>query len=332
MADKKIDQPVSSGEDVQQSNPLDESISTHVPFGEDVSKTTEIEGEVSQSEPAVELKIGEEVAAAEEEKLSEEEGQRIIDERYKLPFQILALKIFSIVFLAFSVVAFFILSASLDESNKYFSLFGMSENLTIKHKHLKKQENSLSRNDKKLTKENNELRNRIDNKEFFIHRNVVKLIKDQRLNWVDREADDGKMIFGLIDGINRIQSYFNSSDYVHPIISGNSIKIEKISFTRDVTKFSVSATNIFGKIFYLSSEFIEMMNSSPLFKGGEILKFSRKTSKEGDEEMNFSLVLNNQRLGDKDPSDARFNEYLKWLGGEDIDTSSETKSARPRRK
>ena len=91
------------------------------------------------------------------------------------------------------------------------------------------------------------------------------------------------------------------------------VDVENISINRSGVTFTAEGSNLFGKIFFLNTEFVEMLNSLPFFKDGVIKSFSRKKSKSGEDSMSFSLQLKMQGSDEIDPADARFSEYLQGI-------------------
>ncbi len=265
------------------------------------------------AEVPLDTKTGKADKKAKEKTPSASEKKKKASASSKLPLWFQVLKQGSVAFTIFVFVSLFALKATLDPTNQYLSVFGMEQNTFLKHKHLKSKKNILEQDISKLSFKIGELQSRLENKEFFVHRKAVKEIKDARLNWVDRTSNEGKQIFGILDGVERIKDYFNSSKYFHPILSGNQIKVEKVSANRKQANFSVTGKNIFGKIFFLNTEFVEMINAFPFFKNGEIKSFSRKTTKGGDDEMQFSLSVAIQQKGEEDAADIRLEEYNAWL-------------------
>ncbi len=141
-----------------------------------------------------------------------------------------------------------------------------------------------------------------------------------------------------------MEDYFNSLDYEHPILKGNNVRVENISLDRKETKLTVVGSNLFGNVFFLDIEFVDMLNSFSFFKNGEIKNFIRKRDENGDEIMSTSIKLQMQQPSEKDEDDEKFEEYTKWrlgrinrpLSSEIEDSTSPTSpivpgpSARPR--
>ena len=223
----------------------------------------------------------------------------------------------SILAFIISLVGSFYLASDLDPENKYLALFGVSENTQKKYTRFIEQERKLKIENKKLKSSNEDLKKRLDNKNFFTQQSAVDMINGDKLDWVDKRNSEGDIVYGMINSVGRITTYFNSLRYQHPILyAGNDVKIDEISIDRKTANFNVVLSNIFGKAFFLSTELVDIMNSFPVFKGGDIKNFSKKLNKEGDYEMQFSLKLNIQFPNEKDNDDYRFQEYISWLSGE----------------
>ena len=139
----------------------------------------------------------------------------------------------------------------------------------------------------------------------------------------EKEEDDEFFIFekdeffdikyGIFDGVGRIAAYFEQTSPTPILGNYNFIIVENIKANRNEINFGVTSTNMFGKVIFLGTEFIEIINSFPLYKGGFIKNFTREQNENGDYEMKFSLKLNIQNKYEKDPSDIRFAEYENWL-------------------
>jgi len=142
---------------------------------------------------------------------------------------------------------------------------------------------------------------------------------DIEKNWkseIEDPVDEEISRYGLYDVMTHMLEYFNSPEYRDPsmIVFGNEISIGKISLNRKNISFQVKAANIFGRVFFLSNEFIEIINSTPFFRGGKkIQNFTKQENENGDATISFSMNLQIQQKDEKDPEDARFSEYKNWL-------------------
>lgn len=239
------------------------------------------------------------------------------------------LKPVAIMLFVTTLVGSFYLVSDLDSENKYLAVFGVAENSQKKFNRLDSQQKKLTAENNKLKSSNKDLKNRLDSKDFFTQQRSVDLIKGDVLNWVDRKDPEGDLVYGMINSLDRVATYFNSLRYQHPILyAGNRVEVSKLNIDRKGASFNVVISNIFGKAFFLSTELVEIINSFPVYKGGEVRDFSKKINKEGYYEMQFALKLNIQHPSEKDPDDYRFQEYLNWLSGETSSSTSSSSSTR----
>lgn len=221
-----------------------------------------------------------------------------------------------VLFMASLVLGFYFVSA-LDSDNKYFSLFGVSENTQKMHKRLSAQSKKLKAENQKLEKSNSDLSRRLNSGDFFTQQVSVDQVRDDMLDWIDRKNEEDELVYGMINSVDRLVTYFNSARYQHPILSvGNTVEMSKINIDRKGASFNVVVSNIFGKAFYLATELVEMMNAFPTFKNGSVQSFTKKLNKDGYYEMQFGLKLGLQVPGEKDADDYRFQEYVSSLARE----------------
>ena len=211
-----------------------------------------------------------------------------------------------------TIAVLLLLNADLDPKNKYFSTFGKPTNTAKTHKKIQKQTKTLESQIAQLSGENAEIQRRIQTEEFFTYQDIVNEIQNNKLNWTDKTDENGKTKYGMIDSILHMKNYLSSPYYKHDIITGNQITIDQIQLTREKAKFAVTGTNIFGKIFFLNTELVKMMNSYAFFKNGAINNFSKKLTTAGDSEMKFSLDLDIQTKEDEDKEDENFIAYQNW--------------------
>ncbi len=226
----------------------------------------------------------------------------------------------------------------LHNKNKYLSIIGRDNTFKI-HQAKSKENEGLNRDLDSIKSRVARLEKKIENKDYYEHKTKTDKIKSEMLEWVDRvekvesefsdlastDTDDGVetansedepeevVIYGIIDTINRVEGYFNSDSYRHQILSGNLVNVDKVSVTRKKISFTTSLSNLFGKTFYLGTEFIEMINSLPFYKNASVTSFTRKISKEGDEEMQMSLNVGIQLEGEKDPADKSIEQLREEL-------------------
>lgn len=210
------------------------------------------------------------------------------------------------------------LQADLLPSNPIFPLFGLEENMGRRAATLKSHKLYLQNQTTSERKKADEKENRIETKNYTIHTSTINALKSQQLYWFDSADEEGKIIFGMMDALPRLETYFNDKDnFEDPqqILQGRpgQISIESMSATRDGVTFSAIGTELFGRVFFLNIEFLQLANSFPFLKNGQIYSFTKSQNREGDEEMGFTVQLQRQKEKEEDPSDSRFSEYLEWL-------------------
>lgn len=246
-----------------------------------------------------------------------------LESRGQTPVTILVLKYVAIIFFAITWLFYFIIKADLDPKNTYLKLFAVSENTYLKHKNLNASQVDLSAAIKKSEAELVDYNNRLDKRHFFEHQAEISDIRSQStVQWFDHIDDEGNLRMGVFDSLEKLAEFFNARTYNstegkdgkitgRQILSRNDVELSNISVDRDNANFSVSGSNIFGKIFFLNTEFVEMINAFPFFKNGELRNFSRQRVR-GDEGMAFSLSVEIQQEGEEDAADERFVEFLDW--------------------
>ena len=220
-------------------------------------------------------------------------------------------------FLVISLAWFSWIFANISESNSILSVVGVKTNSGQEAKLLKSETLKLRAEKAKLTSEVAKISKQIENKNYTRFSEEIRDIRSQQISWFDKTNADGQLEFGLIDAVPRMQKYFNSRAYHDPsdILSGihGEVKINNLQVSRDGLSFSVDSSQILGKVFYLNIEFIEMINSFPFLKNGDIQQFSRQKNETDDDSMKFSVRLDRQLENEEDPYDIRFQEYLDWL-------------------
>lgn len=251
-------------------------------------------------------------------KLTREEREKLLARRRRASQIAGQLKKAALLLVVASVGFFLWLKADLDSENRFLSVFGLPQNVGIQHKSLLSQHRVLAEEESKIKSQIGRLRHQLETGQYSIYTPEINDIRSQQLIWFDQKKPDGGVNFGLLDSVGRMQNYFNNRSYTDPkrIIVGNSrINIENIAVDRSGATFTAEGSNLFGKIFFLNTEFVEMMNAFPFFKNGVVRSFTRKKNEIGEDAMTFSVKLEMQQLGENDPADIRFNEYLQWLEG-----------------
>ncbi len=285
---------------------------------------------------------------------SRKEQKEYLKKRNIIPIHILALKYISIIFLFLICGIFFWLKADLDPENRYLRLTGLQENTYQEHNTLSSKNKSLKDINEKSKKEIKRIEEKIKNKEFFeFQEEIDEIYENQNIQWFDKiDPDTGELTLGVFDSFEKIKNFFNDKNYYdishaegeisgRQILSRNEIEIENIVIDRTHASFSVKSSNVFGKVFFLSTEFVEMMNSFKFFKDGKLETYSRQKIK-GSNGMSFTINLKIQEKDEEDPNDVKFQEYEDWLESSKIinelyedsteDKTSNSGSKRPRRR
>ena len=249
--------------------------------------------------------------------LTKEAKTQLVIEKKETLHRIQLLKRIAFLFLVISLGWFFWLQMNLSETNSVLSIVGVKQNMGQKIKQLKQDKMKLTLEEKKTEKDIEKITKKMEEGIYTLHSEEVQDIRSQQIQWFDEVDENGEITFGLAGAIPRMQEYFNSRSYSDPdqILSGkhSDIEIENLQISREGVSFSVVASQILGKVFFLNIEFIEMVNSFPFLKNGTITQFARQKNAEEDDSMRFSVRLDRQLPGEEDPYDARFIEYTSWL-------------------
>lgn len=219
--------------------------------------------------------------------------------------------------LVLSIGWFLWLQMNLSETNTILSFVGVKQNMGQEIKVLKKEKIQTNLENKRMEKDIAKLNKKLEEDIYTLHSEEVQNIRSEQIRWFDEVDENGEILFGLAGAIPRMQEYFNSRSYSDPdqILSGkhSDIEIENLQISREGLNFSVVASQILGKVFFLNIEFIEMVNSFPFLKNGTITQFARQKNADEDDSMRFSVRLDRQLPNEEDPHDVRFVEYTSWL-------------------
>lgn len=206
---------------------------------------------------------------------------------------------------------------NISESNSILSTFGVQMNTGQEATKLKKEALSAKKEREAIEKNIKKLTNQIEDNNYTRFSEEIREIRGQQITWFDKANSDKTIAFGLADAVPRMQTYFNSRNYVDPeaIISGEHVLLDvsNLQVSREGVSFSVDSSELLGKIFYLNIEFIEMINSFPFLKNGKLEQFARQKNETDDDAMKFSVRLERQLSDEEDAADLRFEEYLNWL-------------------
>jgi hypothetical protein len=244
-------------------------------------------------------------------------GKGVEADEDAFPKGVLILKYVTLSLLLLNIMAIAWLKADLDSSNKLFGLLGLTQNLEQKYMSATQVHEDLFHENLRHTKTIGRLGKQLKTGDFSENFTQIRNLQAQQLTWFEEgEFQSDDFVHGILDSVKRIEEYFNSKNYYHSILTGgNYVKISDISANRRELSFSVDTSNLFGKIFFLSSEFIDVVNTFPFFKDGGITSFSRQKSKEGDDSMSFSLNLVMQGAEEVDLADVKFEDYENWRKG-----------------
>jgi hypothetical protein len=249
--------------------------------------------------------------------LTKEAKTQLVFEKKETLRRVQLLKRIAFLSLVISLGWFFWLQMNLSETNAILGVVGVKQNMGQEIKQLKQDKMKLTLEEKKTEKEIEKITKKMEEGIYTLHSEEVQDIRSQQIQWFDEVDQNGEITFGMAGAIPRMQEYFNSRSYSDPdqILSGkhSDIEIENLQISREGVSFSVVASQILGKVFFLNIEFIEMVNSFPFLKNGTITQFARQKNAEEDDSMRFSVRLDRQLPGEKDPHDARFVEYTSWL-------------------
>ncbi|MDH3324745.1 MAG: hypothetical protein OEL89_03845 [Candidatus Peregrinibacteria bacterium] len=262
-------------------------------------------------------------------KLNKAAQEKFLEKRRELPLNIKILKYVSL-FIAIIVFAGYgWLKVDLDPENSFLSLFGLPENTGTKFQKNSDEHKKISTENDKVLSKIAERKYRIENEDYFIHTKTINEIRNNQLAWLDnKNPENDRVTLGILNSFERMENYFNSKSYSHPILSGNYVEINNIALDRTNVSFTITTSNLFGKIFFLNLEFVDMINSFPFFKNGKIKNFIRKKDENGDDSMTASLKIQIQMPEETDPADEKFEEYEAWL----LNINSKKSSSKPKPK
>ncbi len=136
-------------------------------------------------------------------KLNKEEQKKMLASRKKTPIEILVLKIVAILVTAAAFLVFFLTMIDLDPENDYLSVFGLAENTGQKHTTLKAENEVHKESAIDLDKKIKDLKQRLENEDYFVNNDIINEIESGQFNWVDRvDEDTEKMIIGILEFSN----------------------------------------------------------------------------------------------------------------------------------
>ncbi len=248
------------------------------------------------------------------ESLSDEEKEKLFESKKAHKIKLEIIKDSTILLFVVVILSGLLLAADVNKNNKYFRLFGKSENTATMHKKLKRKNVDIISKVEKADREIRDIKKRLAKEDFFQHRQEINAITSERLPLLDKAKRENREDYGILHSVGNMMAYFNESpEGIDPVIGGgNEIKVERLHIDRERVTFTAQGTNIFGKVFFLNSEFVEMLNSFPFFKDGAIKSFLRKTDNNGDDRMQFTLTIDVQKSTEEDEADGALAQFIQW--------------------
>ncbi len=208
------------------------------------------------------------------------------------------------------------LAVDLDPDNRVIAQLAGVQNLRVQSQSVLATHSELATLADKYQQQKNELTGNIDAEKYTEYQHIIDEAISNQWTWFDGVDTQGQAVIGLLDAPDRMMHYFNSVEYEHQILANNTIDLSGLSVDRSGMSLSVQATNLYGKVFFLASEFTEMMNSYDFLRDGSLSNFSRSSAPSGEDTMGFNLQLAIQRdstLGGlPDTHDAKFALYSDW--------------------
>lgn len=266
--------------------------------------------------------------------VSHEDQKALLKQRRKIPIYVLLLKFLSLLILTLTIILWIALYADLNEENSLLKMFGLSENTQTNYSKTKNKQKKLLSEGEKYSGQIIEYQRRLDEEDYFIYEAVMSDIKANHFRWFN-ETLEGEILIGIIDSVGLMKDYISQSSYEnkmqYPIsFILNNVTVDLKSFNRKEMNVGVKVSNVSQNTLTLSTEFTEMLNSFPFFKGAKMSSFSRKENADGEIESSFSLRLKIQEKNEEDPSDIRYKAFSDWFKSKQKTQS--TTSTGPRRK
>ena len=252
--------------------------------------------------------------------MSKEDRNILSEEKEKKAKLACLLKNISITIGIISILVFLFMKANTSPTNAILSKIGIDNNMGINEANLNSKNSELEMEGYSLDNKIKEFKNKIEKKYYTLFSKDIKKIRESQLTWFDEKNEKGEIKLGLIDGVGHVARYFSDINYQdsNNILSGKHEKVvlDNVSANRENISFSVENTQILGKIIFMNIEFINTLNSLPIYKNGKSFSnFSREKNEDGDYTSQFSLSLDVQKNNEEDPDDknVRFNNFKKWF-------------------
>lgn len=238
------------------------------------------------------------------------------NEEGKVPPYIKVLKIASITLVIIVLAVSSFLSLDLAEDNKYLGILGYEDNTRTSFEKLKKSQLQLQGEVNKLKQEKSVLEEKISKKIYSENTEIIQSIKDKQITWFDTFDEAGEFQIGLFDLPNHLGEFINEQN-LDTILGEkrNKILIENITANRNSLSFNFEASNLFGKVFNLTQEFIAFINASPKLEGVSISSFSRSENDLGWDSMTLGVNAKLQAPDSEDPYDDEeiYQEFSNWV-------------------
>ena len=249
--------------------------------------------------------------------LTEEERKEMVKVKEKKAKLTCLLKKISI-FISILIFFWFIWVRIGLSDNTLLKEYGISENLKETHKELEQENTSLEMKYNQLDRKVKMFERKIKNKQYTFFSEDIRKIRDNQVTWFDKVDKDGVTTLGIFNGVNHIADYFNSRSYSDPenIIFGRHerVEIKDLVVNSETVSFSVKVIQILGRVIFMNTEIIDMINSLPIYENGQQLNsFAREKNEDGDSFMEFNIKVDVQKDDKEDPADVKFLEYIDWL-------------------
>ncbi len=255
-------------------------------------------------------------------KLSKEQKKIFLEKRKKGALWVRIIRYTVIILFFINTIGILFLTIDLSVENGYFKFLNLGDNTAVKYKNSVEKKQNLETRNNEIQAELSKIENQINTKEYSVHTSIIQKLRADQLIWFDKKDESGNITeYGILDSPKHMKDYFTSPDYSQKygniILTGNNnITINGISANSNQLNFHVITSNLFGKVFFLSTEFIKMMNSYKFLKDGALTHFSKSKDKNDEDIMDFAISFNIQKPDEIDPYDEYFEEYRKIFSNE----------------
>lgn len=254
----------------------------------------------------------------------------------KVPVYIHLLKVVSIIVLLGSILASTYLKLDLDPENKYLGILGYKDNTETKYKTLKGQHSQKTVQKGQLVNRKKDLNTKIKEENFSEYTAQIQEIRSKQITWFDTFDNQKNFRIGLFNIpdhlANYVNNYVNKQKQNNPLGNNNRIEVENVTANRTSLSFSFEASNLYGKVFFLTNEFVHLVNSLPTLQGIQISSFTRTKNDAGLDSMSFSVNAKIQQETDTDTFDDenQYQKFLQWVEQQASGSKKTTTSPSPR--